>query len=103
MYGLVVVSVEIAYWRSIADVLGLLKDTRAARAMVKSTRDELPERHLLEDIEGIVGQDAVPRCLTGRKEFGLEKNADETDPEGGAAVHEVYSTEVARKTCDMRV
>ena len=103
VYGLVVVLVEIAYWHSIADVLGLPKDTRAARAMVKSTRDKLSDRHLLEDIEGIVGQDAVCKCLTGRKELRVEKNADEIDPEGGAVVHEVYSTEVARKTCDMRV
>lgn len=106
MYSLGVVLVEIAHWRSIIDIFSVPKDTRAARTMVKSIRDKLLEREFSEDIEGKTGelyQEAVRRCLTGGEELGLDKNADETDPEVGAAMYEVFSREVVGRIGDMRV
>ena len=106
VYSMGVVLIEIAHWRSIADIVSLPKDTKAARAMVKKVRGILIEREFLEGIEGIAGelyQEAVRKCLTGGEELGLSKNADETDPEVGAAIHETYSKEIVGRISDMRV
>ena len=106
VYSLGIVLVEIAHWRSIADILCVPQDSRAARAMVRGARDMLLEPSFLEDIEGLVGQmwkEAVRKCLVGGQELGLVKNADETDPEVGASLHEAYSEEVVGRISGMRV
>ena len=53
--------------------------------------------------KGELYQDAVRRGLIAGKDFGLERNVDEKDSEVGAAMHEVYSTEVVRTIRNMKV
>ena len=106
VYSMGVVLIEIAHWRSIADMVGLPKDTKAARVMMRKVRGMLLEREFLEGIEGVAGdlyEEAVRKCLVGGEELGLAKNADETDPEVGAAMHETYSKEIVGRIRDMRV
>ncbi|KAL2048353.1 hypothetical protein N7G274_000264 [Stereocaulon virgatum] len=106
VYSMGVVLIEIAHWRSIADMVGLPKDTKAARAMVRKVRGMLLEHEFLEGLKGVAGdlyEEAVRKCLVGGEELGLAKNADETDPEVGAAMHETYSREIVGKIRNMRV
>ncbi len=61
------------------------------------------DAEVLARYKGELYQDAVRRCLTGGKKLGLEKNAVGTNAEVGAAMHEVYSSEVVRNISDMRI
>lgn len=106
IYSLGVILTEIAHWRTIYEIFPLPRDTKAARGAVKGVRDFLLTSDFLETIEGAAGEvyaEAMRKCLLGGEELGLHKNADETDPEVGATMLEVYSREVVAKIGDIQL
>ena len=106
IYSLGVILAEIAHWRSICEIFSLPNDFKAARGAVKRVREFLLTSDFLEATEGAAGEiyaKAMRKCLLGGEELGLYKNAEETDPEVGAAMLQVYSTEVVAKIGDIQL
>ena len=100
IYSLGVVLAEIAHWRSIYELYPLPRERKAARGAVKRVRDFLLTSDFLESTDGAVGEvyvEAMRKCLMGGEEIGLYKKTEETEPEVGAAMLQVYSTEVVAK------
>ena len=80
------------------------KDIKAARGAVKACQRLSTHIRLSETTEGAEGEvyaEAMRKCLLGGEWLGLYENTEETDPEVGAAMLEVYSIEVVAKLCDI--
>lgn len=106
IYSLGVVLAEIAHWRTIYEIFPLPKDVKAVRGAVKGVRDFLLTSNFLETTEGAAGEaytEAMRKCLLGGQGLGLYKNVDETDPEVGATMLEIYSIEVVAKIADIQL
>ena len=106
IYSLGVVLAEIAHWRSIYELYPLPRERKAARVTVKRVRDFLLTSDFLESTDGAVGEvyvEAMRKCLMGGEEIGLYKKTEETEPEVGAAMLQVYSTEVVAKIGDIQL
>ena len=100
IYSLGVILAEIAHWRSIYEMFPLPKDVKAARGAVKHVRDFLLTSDFLDTTEGAAGEvytEAMRKCLLGGEELGLFRDTEETEPEVGAAMLEIYSKEVVAK------
>ena len=106
IYSLGVILAEIAQWKTIYDIFPLPEDVKAARGAVKSVRDFLLTSEFLATTEAAAGEvytEAMRKCLLGGEELGLYKNTDETDPEVGAAMLEIFSREVVVRIGDIQL
>ena len=106
IYSLGVVLAEIAHWRSIYELYPLPRERKAARGAVKRVRDFLLTSDFLESTDGAVGEvyvEAMRKCLMGGEEIGLYRKTEETEPEVGAAMLQVYSTEIVAKIGDIQL
>lgn len=100
VYSLGVVLIEIAYWRGIGEIVELPADEKPAEDMVKTVREALLGQRYMDVVEALGGEtykEVVRKCLTGGEELGLPESAEETDPEVGAAMLQVYSTDILGK------
>lgn len=105
VYSMSVVLVEIAHWRSISEIINIPTDRKAARAAMKGARATLMDEDYLDVVEGLAGdvyKEVVRRGLTGWEAQGLSPTADERDPEVGASMLQVYSTEIVGRLESIR-
>ena len=106
IYSLGVILAEIAQWKTIYEIFPLPTDIKAARGAVKRVKEFLLTSEFLATTEAAAGEvytEAMRKCLLGGEELGLYTNADETDPEVGAAMLERYSREVVAKIGDIQL
>ena len=106
IYSLGIVLVEIAYWKPIDEVMEMPKEIRAARSRVKKVRKLLLDGDYLDMIASQVGEvyaQAVKKCLTGGKEFGVMDHADESDSEVGARMLEIFAKDIVSAIGSVKV
>ena len=106
IYSLGIVLVEIAYWRSIDEILNVPRDVKKAVPNVREARQRLLKPASLQDIENQVGElygAAVRKCLAGGSELDIPEGANETNAEVGVLMQSKFSEEIVNKLGDIRV
>ncbi|KAK5062564.1 hypothetical protein LTR84_004637 [Exophiala bonariae] len=106
IYSLGVVLVEIAFWKSIADIVGLHETQKGARSKLRRVRDTLLDDQFLRQIGAEVGeiyQGIVRRCIEGGMDLGIPDGADEAVPETGAELQRVFSQAVVQSFHSIRL
>lgn len=106
IYSLGIVLVEIAYWRSIDEILNVPKNVKKAVPKVREARERLLAPAFLRDIENQVGElygAAVRKCLAGGTELGIPEGANETNAEVGVLIQSKFSEEIVNKLEDIRI
>ena len=107
-YDIYSLGVEIAYWKPIDEVLGILNPAKVPPSTTIQVR-----RLLLDEKEGYLKHvrshlgntvhGVVKACLEGPPAFGLETGANETQEEVGAKLQEQFYEKVVRRLKNMRV
>ena len=107
IYSLGIVLVEIAYWKSIDEIMQIPKGPeKAVRSRVRRVRGLLLQGNYMSAIEGEVGEAygaVVKRCLAGGEELGIEEDAQEMDVEVGAHMQGVFSEHVVNRLGDISI
>lgn len=93
MYGLGVVLVEVAFWRPIAELLGVHKGEKGARLRPRRIQDMLLQPVFLESVANELGDrfdEVVRRGLAGGPGIDISGGGDESKPEVGADIQRAF-------------
>jgi hypothetical protein len=103
IYGLGLVLLEIAHWKSLGELLSLPKnnlqpsDCASIReALIGNKTGPLEQ---LRDVAGMKFYSAAHRCIVAHGEagFGVDANEDQTKVEVGLKLQEAYMTKVVQE------
>jgi hypothetical protein len=100
IYSLGIVLVEIAYWRTIGDIVDVHVNQNHARSKLREVKSLLLQEQFLIKIGVEAGErykDVVRRCIAGGADLGIREGADESEPDVGADMQQVFSQAVVGK------
>ncbi|KAK5097621.1 hypothetical protein LTR70_000666 [Exophiala xenobiotica] len=106
IYSLGVVLIELAFWKSIGDILDLHVGQRRAWSRLRKVREMLLSDEFLNRVgveAGEIYQDVVRRCIAGGMLLGIPEGVDEGEPDVGAEMQRVLSELVVGKLSSMKL
>lgn len=106
IYSLGIVLLEIALWQPISSIVSVYEGQKGARTKLRKTRDRLLEDAFLTKLSASVGEryrDVVRRCIAGGASLGISDGTDESDPNVGADMLQVFSAEIVGKLAGIQL
>jgi hypothetical protein len=106
IYSLGIVLFEIALWQPISSIVSVHEGQKGARTKLRKTRDRLLEDAFLRKLGARVGEryrDVVRRCIAGGASLGISDGTDESDPNVGADMLQVFSAEIVGKLAGIQL
>lgn len=100
VYSLGIVLIEIAFWKSIGDILDLRESQRNAWSRLRKIKNTLLADEFLNSVGAEAGEsyeDVVRHCIAGETLLGIREGADESDLEVSAEMQRVLSELVVGK------
>lgn len=106
LYSLGVVLLEIAYWRTIDQILAIDLD-KAKPKHIWAVRERLLEMepHHLKFVKSYLGntvEDVIRSCLVGPEKFGLDQDCDEKREVIAASLQKAFGEKVVKRLASMR-